>query len=187
MDTDGLRTRFFEAACRVTGKPGLLRYLTPTAATAIVVLFLLASAVPLMYWFTATGLDSRLAQSMAVWSAHDIRSYRFTIAARCACGDDTGGPIRVSVIDGAFAESMALGAEPAAAAMPSARLQTMPALFDLVADDLARSHHRIEADFDEAYGFPRRIEIDPSADEVNDEVLILITDFDPRSNTSAQP
>ena len=181
MAEGGQRARLFEAARRVTGRSGLLRYLTPTAATAIVVLFLLASAVPLMYWFTLTGLDVRLSQSRAVWEEQGFNTYRFTVAARCACSDDTGGPVRVSVIDGEFSESMALGAERSAAATPSVRLRTMTDLFDLIVTELAGSNHRLEADFDAVYGFPRRIEIDPSAEELDDETLILVTDFDPRS------
>ncbi len=171
----------------MSGRSGLLRYLTPTAATAIVVLFLLASTVPLMYWLTASGLDARLVQGRALWDAQAFRTYRFTVAARCACPDDTGGPVRVSVVDGEFAESMALGAEPAAAAAPSGRLRSMTDLFALVGTEMARSNHRLEAEFDAVYGFPRRIEIDPSADELNDELLIIVTDFDPRSTTQMPP
>ncbi len=165
----------------MTVRSGLLRYLTPTAATAIVVLFLLVSAVPLMYWFTLTGLDVRLAQSRAVWDEQGFNTYRYTVAARCACSDDTGGPVRVSVINGEFSESMALGAEPSTAGMPSVRLRRMPDLFDLVAAELDGSNHRLEADFDAQYGFPRRIEIDRSTEEQNDTTLIIVTDFDPRS------
>ena len=171
----------------MNGRTGLLRYLTPTAATAIVVLFLLASAVPLMYWLTVTGLDARLTQGEALWDAQQFDSYRFTVAARCACSDDTGGPVRVSVINGEFSESMALGAERKAAATPSIRLRTLADLFDLIATELARTNNRLEADFDAVYGFPRRIQIDPSADELDDDILILVTDFDPRSNGSSRP
>ena len=185
MASRGLRTRLFETARRVTARSGLLRYLTPTAATAIVVLFLLASSVPLMYWLTVTGFESQLAQSQSTWSAHGVRDYRYTVAARCACATDTAGPVRVSVLDGRFSESMALGATPVSAATPDARLQTIPDLFGLIASELPRAH-RVEVDFDEAYGFPRRIEIDPSADELNDDMLILVTDFDPRP-TSDMP
>lgn len=169
----------------MTARSGLLRYLTPTAATAIVVLFLLVSAVPLMYWFTLTGLDVRLAQSRAVWDEQGFTTYRYTVAARCACSDDTGGPVRVSVINGDFSESMALGAEPSTAETPSVRLRRMTDLFDLVAAEIAGSNHRLEVDFDAVYGFPRRIEIDPSAEEQNDTTLIIVTDFDPRSTVGA--
>lgn len=169
----------------MTAKSGLLRYLTPTAATAIVVLFLLASSVPLMYWLTATSFESLFAQSQSIWSAHDIRDYRFTVAARCACATDTAGPVRVSVLDGRFSESLVLGAAPVPAATPDTRLQTISDLFGIIASELPRAH-RVDVDFDVTYGFPRRIEIDPSADQMDDDMLILVTDFDPRS-TSAMP
>lgn len=155
-----------------------LRYLATIAATTIVVLFLLVAALPLLHWFEVEGRRASLAEHRAIWDGHGIDDYRVTIDfADAASG--TAAAFRVEVRDAALVSaSRPDGTALAPALLP--RPATIAQLFSEVADANAGDPARMAVVYDENYGFPREIRIDPDVDVEGDETDIRVSGFDPR-------
>lgn len=160
----------------------MLRYLATIVATAIVVLFLLVSAIPLMHWFGAEGQIAALEENRAAWNQVALRDYRFSIEMTCGdCNAPAEKPLRIRVSDGQAREIIGLPSSRVLALRADTDLPTdVPALFTLVEEAIAAETDEQRISYDGIYGFPRDIRIDPDADVAGDEIVIRVFDFDPR-------
>lgn len=165
---------------------GMLRYLATIVATAIVVLFLLVSAIPLMHWFGAEGQIAALEENRAAWNQLDLRDYRFSIELTCGdCDAPAGIPLRVRVSDGQAREIVDLSTSTVLTPAGTTDLPNdVPALFTLVEAAIAADTDELRVSYDEIYGFPRDVRIDPDSDVSGDETAIRVSDFDPRQQGS---
>ena len=160
----------------------MLRYLATIVATSIVVLFLLVSAVPLMHWFGAEGRVAALEENRAAWNELSLRDYRFSIRMTCGdCDAPSDQPLRIAVSGGQTSEIVDLSTSTnltlaAASDLPA----DVPALFAFVEAAMAAEPGDIKVSYDEIYGFPRDVRIDPDAGIAGDETIIAVSDFDPR-------
>lgn len=151
----------------------MLKSLGPIVATAIVVLFLLVSAVPLMHWFTEEGRHSTLVDNRASWDELGIESYRLDLeyelpGARAA--RRAGFVIR----DGRVVERSAAGGT----AHP---VETIDGLFDQVEAAIRAAPDRLTVTYDDNYRFPRSLSVDPDDAIAGDESRIDVVGFDPRA------
>jgi hypothetical protein len=155
-----------------------LKNLAAIAATAIVLLILLATSVPLMHWFVSAGRDAELADGEALWSGLSITDYDFTIRKTCVCPPPAGTSIEVSVRDSrlATARSAEGGSRIDLGDIPG----TVPALFVTVHEAIADDPDTLEIAYDPDYGFPRTIRIDHRKAYADDEVTYSILSFRPR-------
>lgn len=159
----------------------MLKYLATIVATAIVVLFLLVSAVPLLHWFAAEGERAALDENRARWAERAIDSYRFRLDASCGRGADTARAWRVTVTNGsARAVIDAATSAPVSASERAGLPLDMPALFEAVEQALDAEADSLSVDYDADYGFPRRIDIDPDDGIDGDESSLRVAEFDPR-------
>jgi len=157
----------------------VLRSLGPVVFTSIVVLFLLVCAVPLMHWFETEGRSAALADNRALWKRLGIADYRFRLTAECDCGDLGGRTVDVTVRDG-----QALLVEDKDSGelytMASGAPTTVDALFERVSAAVDAGAEKVTVSYDEFYGFPRDIRIDPDGRIAGDETVLATRDFDPR-------
>lgn len=123
-----------------------------------------------------TGAVADLAAGQrALWASQGIRSYEFTIERQCYCPEDWRGPFDVSVIGGAPALVTYQGhgaLDDRVADLP----KTMEAAFDLVLANVATEPDVV---YDDRFGFPLRIALDPVKDTIDDEVTYVISNFQP--------
>lgn len=152
-----------------------LKYLTPIAATALILLILLATSLPLMHWFSEQGVQARLAEQQSLWESHGITHYDFTVLRRCECPPPANAEVEIQVRDGLARSAESLGRAIETERLPS----TVAAVFDIVHQSLAADSDFIDVTYDEIYGFPRRIEIDPERSPAGDEVVVSILSFRP--------
>lgn len=152
-----------------------LKYLTPIAATALILLILLATSVPLMHWFSTQGVQAGLAEQQSLWQSHGIANYDFTVTRRCECPPPANADVEIQVRDGLVRSAESLGRSIEAERLPS----TVAAVFDIVHQGLAADNDVIDVTYDDIYGFPRRIEIDPKRSQADDEVVVSILSFRP--------
>ncbi|MDX1482709.1 MAG: DUF6174 domain-containing protein [Woeseiaceae bacterium] len=156
-----------------------LRYLATIAATTIVVLFLLVTTLPLLHWFEVEGRRATLAEQRAIWAQQGIDDYRLTIGIRrsqAAAAHTFRAEVRDGVVVSAQRPEDGL-------ALPATLLPepaTVEQLFAFVAEANAQDHDVVVVSYDEIYGFPRSIRIDPNAGADGDETEIEATGFDPR-------
>jgi hypothetical protein len=120
---------------------------------------------------TAPGEIDSLIAARALWRARGSDSYTYTVNRSCFCvlGGQT---VTVTVSAGAVT---AAEYETSGAAVDKALLtyvSTVPDLFDLIQDALDAEPAQFAATYDPVYGYPTRIEIDYSANTVDDELAI---------------
>jgi hypothetical protein len=160
----------------------MLRYLGTIVATAIVVLFLLVSAVPLMHWFRAEGRASQLDENRARWERLAIVDYQFAVEIDCPCDGLPAGPVRIVVRDG---RPVSAAASPGGEPMPLPASPGFPLtigdLFDDIASEIDAAASVLDVSYDGNYGYPREVYVDPDADLTGDETRIRVTAFDPRA------
>ena len=152
-----------------------MKHLATTAATTIVVLFLLVAAVPLMHWFEEDGREAAFESNRALWRSHAIPDYRFELRVACDCALD-GARRRIDVIGGStkLIEVLA-GAANRRSDLP----ETLDQLFAVVRRSLDSEPTRIHIVYDMDYGFPRLVEVSerradsPGLSLYVDEFMIL--------------
>lgn len=108
-----------------------------------------------------------------VWRSQGIRSYTFAIERQCFCPEDWRGPFDVTVVEGGatlvrFNGGVAV--QDRVADLP----KTMEALFDLI---VANAPSEPDVAYDDRFGFPLRISLDPIKDAIDDEVTYVISNF----------
>ncbi len=154
----------------------LLKHLTPIAATALVLLILLATTLPLMQWWTQQGAVALLDDNRELWRSHKISSYDLALEQQCDCA--AAGRYRVTVRAGAVvAAANDSGREVLHASLPN----TIEAVFDEVQQRLAANPDHVSVGYDEVYGFPRRLEAGASSEPSSERVSLVVTSFRPVS------
>lgn len=160
----------------------MLRYLATIVATSIVVLFLLVSAIPLLHWFGAEGRAAALEENRAAWNELSLRDYRFSIVMTCGdCDVPSGKPLRIAVANGQAREVVDLSTSTVLTPAATSDVpEDVPALFAFVGAAIAAEADELRVSYDDIYGFPRDVRIDPDSDVSGDETIIEVSDFDPR-------
>lgn len=155
----------------------VLKSLGPIVATAIVVLFLLVSAIPLMHWFQEEGELATLAENRDAWRELGILSYRLELEF-----DSPGRADRAEIVvrDGLVSER----GTAAGSGLPA---ETIEDLFDSVAAAIRSAPDSLTVSYDESYGFPRLVFVDPDKPIQGDETRITVTGFDPRVSDVPNP
>jgi hypothetical protein len=120
---------------------------------------------------TAPGEIDTLIAARALWRARVSDSYTFTVNRGCFCvlGGQT---VTVTVSNGAVTTAEY---ESSGAAVDKALLtyvSTVPDLFDLIQSAIDAKPAQFAATYDPVYGYPTRIEVDYSANVVDDELAI---------------
>lgn len=155
----------------------MLKSLGPIVATAIVVLFLLVSAVPLLHWFREEGELAALEENRDAWRGLGILSYRLEVEF-----DSPGYATRAELVvrHGRVAEIS--GTDDSG--LPA---ETIEELFDAVSTAIESAPDSLSVNYDDSYGFPRRMVVDPDNSIQGDETRISVTGFDPRASETTDP
>lgn len=162
----------------------MLKNLAPIAATAIVLLFLLASSVPLMHWFVREGREAELASGEELWSNLGISDYDFTVTMTCFCPPPAGTAIRVRVRDGRTVSAVGSQNPRNGVVVDMSDVpDSVPAMFAAVRSAMDADPDSIAVRYDEDYGFPVSIEIDYRRAYADDEVSFTIIEFEPVAAT----
>lgn len=125
---------------------------------------------------TAPGDADNLTAARTLWRARGADSYSYTINRSCFCVLG-GRTVTVTVANGlvSAAEYQGTGASVEQALLTY--VATVPDLFDLIQNALDANPAYFSASYDPVYGYPTRIEIDYSANTVDDELAISARDL----------
>ena len=161
-----------------------VKNLAAIAATAIVLLILLASSVPLMHWFVSEGREASFSDGFRAWTDLAITDYDMTIHKACECPPPAGIPIHVVVRDGRvvqakIAEGPGAGDPVELRDIPG----TIPMLFDTVRAAIDDDPDTLEISYDADYGFPRQIRIDRRKAYSDDETRYAVISFRPAGDS----
>lgn len=166
----------------------MLKYLGTIVATAIVILFLLVSSVPLLHWFREEGRSSVLAENRARWASVGLSSYGLTVTVQCACNDLPRDSVLVRVLNERPVNAVMTSDGEEVPVPDDPRFPvTVPSLFSLVEAAIDSSPASFEVEYDDNYGFPRSVFVDPDGDTGDDELRITVPGFDPRIGVPVPP
>ena len=148
--------------------PGLALALVAFAAVA-------CTTVPGVTQGPTGPIAERAAAQQLLWTSQGIRSYTFTIERQCFCPEEYRGPFDVTVVEGA-PTLVTIGGRVALADRVATLPKTMEATFALV---LAQAATEPGVVYDDRFGFPLRIALDPIKNAIDDEVTYLVSNFRP--------
>ncbi len=120
---------------------------------------------------TAPGNLDNLAAARARWRDQGGEAYSYELTRNCFCVFG-GRRMVVTVKQGTVTAADYLDSDGSVEAALLTYIPTIPDLFDLVEGALAGPAAYFFASYDPTYGYPNRIEIDYSANAVDDEMAI---------------
>jgi uncharacterized protein DUF6174 len=120
---------------------------------------------------TAPSEGDSLTAARALWNATSAPTYAYKVNRACECV--LGGRLlAVTVINGSVASAEYVDSGSAVDQALLTYVLTVPDLFDLIQDALDRKAAYLAVSYDATFGYPTRIEIDYSANAVDDEVIM---------------
>jgi hypothetical protein len=120
---------------------------------------------------TAPGDVDNLAAARARWSQSGGDSYSYVVNRSCFCVLG-GRTVTVTVRNGVVSAAEYAETGGPVESTFLTYVATVPDLFDLIQDALAKDPAYFAATYDPVFGYPTRIEIDPSANVADDEVAL---------------
>lgn len=135
----------------------------------------------LVAFLSACGASQRpaLEQNRSLWDSHAIRHYRFNFKIGCMCPWYGMMPLTVEVRNGEIVSMVASNGRDITPYLDTFRPHgTIDSLFDTVDSAISKRVHRLEVQYDAAYGFPTSIVIDPSSMITDDETGYYVTNFE---------
>lgn len=121
-----------------------------------------------------------LARARARWRDHQLTAYSYDFRRSCYCLETTTAPVRLVVVGGDVTEVAALEAPEGWQVQPSLDPKYYPTvdeLFAVVEEAIRARVAHLEVEYDETFGYPRRVEIDRGADYVDDEPWLWAADL----------
>ena len=115
----------------------------------------------------------RASGQRSIWTNQQIRNYTFTIERQCFCPEDVRGPFQVTVVEG-VATLVTYQGGVANAERVQNLPKTMEAVFDLVIENAPTEP---EVVYDDRFGFPLRVSLDPIKNAIDDESTYVISNF----------
>lgn len=119
----------------------------------------------------ASGPEGDLAAARARWAAAGLARYTMTETRQCECLEETSGPFRVTVRDGAVADVQFQGR-----AVAAGRALSIDALFDRLAQAYAEGAPRVDAAYHPTLGYPTHFIIDLDERIADEEVSYSVRD-----------
>jgi Family of unknown function (DUF6174) len=120
---------------------------------------------------TAPAEGDNLAAARALWNAKGASSYSYKVNRSCDCV--LGGSLMtVTVVNGSVISAEYVDSRLAVDQALLTYVLTVPDLFDLIQDALDRKAAYLAVTYDPIYGYPTHIEIDYSANTMDDEMVL---------------
>lgn len=135
---------------------------------------------------TAPNEPAQLADARALWQTQGSDSYTYELTRECFCVL-SGRQVSVTVENGAVVSAEYTDSKNPVESAQLSYLQTVPDLFDLIDDALARKVASFMASYDQIYGYPTHIEIDYSASTADDEISFTARDLSLSQSTARRP
>lgn len=126
----------------------------------------------------AAGKDFRqLRINRKLWNEQNIQNYRYTLSNSCFCIPEARGPVVITVQNGITTSITTTTGEPVSNPEFFERYKTIPKLFNVIADAIARRADNIDVQYNSALGYPTQISIDYSFQQADEELFLTIENF----------
>jgi hypothetical protein len=126
----------------------------------------------------ATSNLGKFRVNRRLWKEQNIVNYRYTLTNSCFCIPDARGPVDITVRNGITTsiKSVATGKE---VSNPEffERYKTIPKLFNVISDAIARKASNIDVQYNPQRGYPTQINIDYNRQVADEELYLTIENF----------
>lgn len=124
--------------------------------------------------------NRELSAAQARWRNSQVSHYRYNLSVVCFCGFTQRMPLTIEVKDGTPLSMVFNDGAPVPADQLQwfSRYSTVDALFDFTRETL-KTADKINVEYDLAYGFPSKLDIDFYTDAVDDELALIVDNFQP--------
>nr|WP_044501101.1 DUF6174 domain-containing protein [Nostoc sp. PCC 7107] len=112
-----------------------------------------------------------------LWNQQNIRNYRYTLSNSCFCVPEARGPVIITVKNGITTSITTTTGVPVSNPEFFERYKTIPKLFNVIADAIARRADNIDVQYKNQLGYPRQISIDYSFQQADEELYLTIENF----------
>ncbi|MBD2229946.1 DUF6174 domain-containing protein [Calothrix anomala] len=126
-----------------------------------------------------TNLNQRKLQfNRRLWEKQNILNYRYTFSNGCFCIPDARGPVVIEVRNGKTRSitSVETGL-PVTNPEYFENYNTIPKLFNVIQDAIARQAFNLDVNYSARYGYPTQINIDYNAQIADEELYLTIENF----------
>lgn len=126
----------------------------------------------------ATSNLGKFRVNRRLWKQQNILNYRYTLTNSCFCVTEARGPVIITVRNGITTsiKSVATGKE---VSNPEffERYKTIPKLFNVILDAIARKADSIDVQYNTKLGYPTQINIDYNRQTADEELYLTIENF----------
>jgi hypothetical protein len=120
-------------------------------------------------------LQIELVEHQQRWAAANVNNYRYTVYQSCIGPDYCFKPHVVEVRDGVV---VATTDERSGAPVNSQGFSTIDDLFAVIQEAIWNNHHEVAVAYDQKYGYPIRIWIDPWEQVASEEISLDVVAFE---------
>lgn len=118
-----------------------------------------------------------LIRNQKLWNKQGGSDYRYTFTRNCFCTDDAREPVIIKVSNGTTSSvTSQLTGQPANPKLFD-RYDTIPKLFDVIRDAIARRADSIDVKYNSTLGYPTQINIDYNRQIADEELFITVENF----------
>nr|WP_224093435.1 DUF6174 domain-containing protein [Nostoc sp. MS1] len=151
---------------------GLLLFLSMTAPT------MSQPAVAKPQLVALSNLSTRqLYFNRNLWNKQNISNYRYTLSNSCFCIPEARGPVIIEVRNGQTTSITSVATGQPVNSEYFQNYNTIPKLFNLIQDAIARQASSLTVNYDTRRGYPTQINIDYSAQIADEELFLKIENF----------
>ncbi|WP_445634235.1 Beta-lactamase-inhibitor-like PepSY-like domain-containing protein [Nostoc sp. DSM 114161] len=121
----------------------------------------------------------RLKFNRNLWNKQNISNYRYTLSNSCFCIPEARGPVIIEVRNGetTLITSVATG-QPVENRELFQNYNTIPKLFNLIQDAIARKASNLDVNYSPKLGYPTQINIDYNSQIADEEIYLTIENLE---------
>lgn len=127
------------------------------------------------------SIDARnLEAARTRFASRSQPSYAFTWRIlSCFCSSDSLRPTRITVTNGAITRAVFVDDQRPVAEPERGLLRTIDGVFALIEQAIADGADELQVTYDDQYGFPAMLSIDPARTTSDDELSLQLSNFEP--------
>ena len=123
--------------------------------------------------------EVELEAKRTMFHEHMANSYEFTWRQSCECTQETAGPMRITVSNGAITSAAYVETSLPVPANVRQHLLTIDGIFDKIQDAIDDDAHMVTVVYDTELGFPSSVAVDYDELVADEELSLTITNLVP--------
>lgn len=121
-----------------------------------------------------SNASQQLQRSKQLWAKQKISNYRFTLRRSCFCLPKATEPVTIAVRRGKVTSLVAASNGQPANPEYFEQYNSIPKLFDIIQDAIAKKAHRISVTYHPTLGYPTQISIDYDKQIADEELSLTV-------------